>query len=411
MPAAAPRSCAGQRSQAPAGASPGSTVVRHPEVPTCTGRCAAPDSGVRRHRHRRTGAADSARSRQAHAARASAARSSARSLALAEDRPPRRPRSRRNRHRRRLCRRAVRRRGAGRGSRQRGPAGHRLDPRRRLPARSGRRARHAPGTGRTVALTFDDGPGEHRGDTPILAEKQVRAAFFDSASTRTGPRGHRRSRPGAPGGQPHLPPDMPRLDAAAQAAEMDAPGRSRGHRGRAALFFRPPYGARDSTTPTGPRPPDGPSTAGRSTRRDWEARGSGAATWVTASPYRAEARAAARPIRSSRCRNSPRARRPQWRRLRGDASTCYRTGYTFVDIAGGRRPAGRRGTGVTGTGAGAGEPGFSPTRARAEAAGDTRICGRGGDDRSSIAMARNDVRRRGGVHRRGSLACSNASRW
>lgn len=47
------------------------------------------------------------------------------------------------------------------------------------PAASGRPLRTAPGTGRTVALTFDDGPGPYtRQVLAVLARYQVRATFF-----------------------------------------------------------------------------------------------------------------------------------------------------------------------------------------------------------------------------------------
>jgi peptidoglycan/xylan/chitin deacetylase (PgdA/CDA1 family) len=202
--------------------------------------------------------------------------------------------------------------------------------------------RTAPGTGRTVALTFDDGPGRStEAILRVLAEKQVRATFFDvGINENVRPETVR-----AIAAQGHLlanhtwsHPDMSRLDAAAQAAEMDdAMAQQEGIVGTQPCFFRPPYGAFDSTTLN-------LATARRMAvynwsvdTRDWEARGSGAATWVDRILTRAEAGGSqTHPV--VLMHNSPRGNPATVAALPAIIDFYRAAGYTFVDLAGGTAP-------------------------------------------------------------------------
>lgn len=202
--------------------------------------------------------------------------------------------------------------------------------------------RTAPGAGRTVALTFDDGPGRStEAILRVLAEKQVRATFFDVGVNEN-------ARPAtvrAIAAQGHLlanhtwsHPDMSRLDAAAQAAEMDdAMAQQEGTVGARPCFFRPPYGAFDSTTLNLAHARRMAVYNWSVDTRDWEARGSGAAKWVDRILTRAEAGGSqSHPV--VLMHNSPRGN-PATVAALPEIIDFYRAaGYTFVDLAGGTAP-------------------------------------------------------------------------
>lgn len=214
--------------------------------------------------------------------------------------------------------------------------------------------RTAPGTGRTVALTFDDGPGRStEAILRVLAEKQVRATFFDiGINENAWPATVR-----AIAAQGHLlanhtwsHPDMSRLEAAAQAAEMDdAAAQQMGIVGVRPCFFRPPYGAHDSTTLNLAHARRMAVYSWSVDTRDWEARGSGAATWVDRIITRAEAGGSqTHPV--VLMHNSPRGNPATVAALPAIIDFYRAGGYTFVDLAGGTAPPDSRVTGVTGTG-------------------------------------------------------------
>jgi peptidoglycan/xylan/chitin deacetylase (PgdA/CDA1 family) len=113
--------------------------------------------------------------------------------------------------------------------------------------------RTAPGSGRTVALTFDDGPGASTDAIlRILRDQGVIATFFNvGVNESVRPATVRAMRD-----QGHLlanhtwsHPDMSRLTAAQQAAEMDNESAQQASIvGSYPCFCRPPYGATNSTT-------------------------------------------------------------------------------------------------------------------------------------------------------------------
>jgi peptidoglycan/xylan/chitin deacetylase (PgdA/CDA1 family) len=202
--------------------------------------------------------------------------------------------------------------------------------------------RTAPGAGRTVALTFDDGPGRSTAAIlRVLAEKQVRATFFDvGINENVRPEAVR-----AIAAQGHLlanhtwsHPDMSRLDAAAQAREMDdAAAQQEGIVGTRPCFFRPPYGAFDSTTLNLANARRMAVWNWSVDTRDWEARGSGAATWVDRIITRAEAGGRqTHPV--VLMHNSPGGNPATVAALPAIIDFYRAAGYTFVDLAGGTAP-------------------------------------------------------------------------
>jgi peptidoglycan/xylan/chitin deacetylase (PgdA/CDA1 family) len=154
--------------------------------------------------------------------------------------------------------------------------------------------RVAPGSGRTVALSFDDGPGrDTRRIMAILAANHVTATFFNLGVNES--RDHAAVRAELAGGYAlgdhtwdHR--SLPGLNAAGQASEMDRERAVQaGVTGAEPCLFRPPYGSYDATTL---------SLAQRRGMRvwnwsvdteDWKASGSGAAYWVNRIVARADA--------------------------------------------------------------------------------------------------------------------------
>jgi peptidoglycan/xylan/chitin deacetylase (PgdA/CDA1 family) len=212
----------------------------------------------------------------------------------------------------------------------------------------------APGTGRTVALTFDDGPGRStEAILRILAEKQVRATFFDVGINEN----VRPATVRAIAAQGHLlanhtwsHPDMSRLDAAAQAAEMDdATAQQEAIVGARPCFFRPPYGAYGSTTLNLAHARRMAVYNWSVDTRDWEARGSGATRWVDRIVTRAEAGGRqTHPV--VLMHNSPAGNPATVAALPAIIDFYRAAGYTFVDLAGGTAPPDSRVTRATGIG-------------------------------------------------------------
>ena len=112
---------------------------------------------------------------------------------------------------------------------------------------------YAPGSSKTVALTFDDGPGRSTAAIlAILASHRVPATFFNiGAAMATRPWLVREEVEAgyAMGDHTWNHPDLVPLSAAAQAAELsEASAEQRSIAGTVPCAFRPPYGEYDSTT-------------------------------------------------------------------------------------------------------------------------------------------------------------------
>jgi peptidoglycan/xylan/chitin deacetylase (PgdA/CDA1 family) len=198
--------------------------------------------------------------------------------------------------------------------------------------------RRAPGTGKTVALTFDDGPGAStHAILRILAANGVIATFFDIGINET----VRPATVRAIAAQGHLlgnhswsHPDMPRLSAAAQGAEMDkATAQQRRLIGFPPCFFRPPYGAADATTLSLARARRMAVFDWSVDTEDWKAHGSGAHVWIDRIIARAEAGGVqAHPV--VLMHNQPIAMPATVAALPTIIAFYRDRGYTFVDLGG-----------------------------------------------------------------------------
>jgi peptidoglycan/xylan/chitin deacetylase (PgdA/CDA1 family) len=154
--------------------------------------------------------------------------------------------------------------------------------------------RTAPGSGKTVALTFDDGPGP--GTLQILAILQrygVTATFFNiGINERRRPAQVRAvaATAAATGNHTWDHPQLPTLTAAGQAQQLDAESaEQRGILGAAPCLFRPPYGEYDSTTVALARERRMSVWNWSVDTEDWKAGTSTAQSWIDRITTRAEA--------------------------------------------------------------------------------------------------------------------------
>src|SRR3954452_5930162 len=145
--------------------------------------------------------------------------------------------------------------------------------------------RMGPGAGKTVALTFDDGPGASTDAIlQILTANRVPATFFDIGINENA----RPSTVQSIAGQGFLlgnhswsHPDLSTLSAAQQAAEMDNESNQQaGIVGSRPCFFRPPYGAFNTTTLDLAQARNMAVFNWSVDTLDWEARGSADSFWV-----------------------------------------------------------------------------------------------------------------------------------
>ena len=210
--------------------------------------------------------------------------------------------------------------------------------------------RTAPGSGRTVALTFDDGPGAStEAILAILRQYNVTATFFNIGVNET-------VRPAlvrAAYDQGVLlanhtwsHPDMSRETAATQAAEMDnASAQQASVTGRYPCFFRPPYGTTNSTTLNLAQARNMAVFNWSVDTEDWKAAGSGDAYWVNRIISLAQGGGSqTHPV--VLLHNQPRAMPATVAALPTIIEFYRDRGYTFVDLAGRTTaPAERRITG------------------------------------------------------------------
>jgi peptidoglycan/xylan/chitin deacetylase (PgdA/CDA1 family) len=143
----------------------------------------------------------------------------------------------------------------------------------------------APGSGKTVALTFDDGPGpETGGVVRVLEDAGVAGTFFNIGVNMT----VRPSEVTAEDAQQFLlgnhtwdHPEMPSLSSTGQAVEMDRhAAEQRSLVGYSACVFRPPYGAYDGTTLDLAQARRMSVWNWSVDTLDWQARGSSSSFWV-----------------------------------------------------------------------------------------------------------------------------------
>ena len=190
--------------------------------------------------------------------------------------------------------------------------------------------REAPGTGKTVALTFDDGPGPNTAAIlATLARYQVPATFFNiGMAMATRPELVRDEvRDGyATGNHSWDHPDLTSLPAAGQAAELaQASVEQQAIAGTVPCAFRPPYGKYDATTLMLAQQ-DGMSVWLWSTDTlDWMADGSDSSYWVHRIIALAE-QGAALPHPVLLLQTRAKATRRRWRRCRPSSGFTAPTG-------------------------------------------------------------------------------------
>ena len=112
---------------------------------------------------------------------------------------------------------------------------------------------YAPGSGKTVALTFDDGPGASTAQIrKILHDRRVTATFFNIGQNTVARPGQVHAEAAAGyllGNHTWDHPNLTRLSTARQAAEMDrATAAQRNLTGASPCLFRPPGGSYNATT-------------------------------------------------------------------------------------------------------------------------------------------------------------------
>jgi peptidoglycan/xylan/chitin deacetylase (PgdA/CDA1 family) len=202
---------------------------------------------------------------------------------------------------------------------------------------------YAPGRGRTVALTFDDGPGSSTAEIlRILQDAGVTATFFNvgvNQAVRPALVQAEAAHGFLLGNHSWSHPDMATQSSAAQAAEMDrATAQQNSLVGSPPCFFRPPYGSFDSTTLSLAQARNMHVWNWSVDTEDWKAAGSASSYWVDRIITRAKAGGdQSHPV--VLMHNQP-AGNPATVAALPSIITFYRDrGYTFVDLAG--RVAGR----------------------------------------------------------------------
>jgi len=199
---------------------------------------------------------------------------------------------------------------------------------------------YAPGTGRTVALTFDDGPGASTGAIlQILGQAGVTATFFNDGVNST-------SRPATVqdearrgfllGNHTWSHPDMTTLSAAGQAAEMDRATSEQISLSRSRpCFFRPPYGEYNSTTLSLAQARSMKVYTWSVDTEDWKAEGSGSQYWIDRIIALAKSGGSMdHPV--ILMHNQPIAMPATVAALPSIIAYYRDRGYTFVDLAGNR---------------------------------------------------------------------------
>jgi peptidoglycan/xylan/chitin deacetylase (PgdA/CDA1 family) len=211
---------------------------------------------------------------------------------------------------------------------------------------------YAPGIrggAKTIALTFDDGPGP---STPriiaILRSFGVRATFFNIGASETRWPGEVREEGDdgfLVGSHTWDHPDMTTLPVSAQATELDRVAREqRSLIGSSPCVFRPPYGDYDSTLLALAKERRMAVWMWSVDTEDWKARGSGSSYWVNRIISLAESEGAAlhHPVVIMHNQSIPMpatvAALPTIIRF------FQRRGYTFVDLLGRTGPPGTCGS-------------------------------------------------------------------
>jgi peptidoglycan/xylan/chitin deacetylase (PgdA/CDA1 family) len=196
----------------------------------------------------------------------------------------------------------------------------------------------APGSGKTVALTFDDGPGVSTDAImQILKNAGVAGTFFNIGVNETVRPATVRAQAASGfllGNHTWSHPDLTTLSSSSQAAEMDKMTAEQVSLvGSPPCFFRPPYGSYNSTTLSLAQSRNMQVFNWSVDTEDWKAAGSGSSAWVNRIISLAQAGGSqSHPV--VLMHNSP-AGNPATVAALPTIIKFYRDrGYTFVDLVG-----------------------------------------------------------------------------
>jgi peptidoglycan/xylan/chitin deacetylase (PgdA/CDA1 family) len=197
----------------------------------------------------------------------------------------------------------------------------------------------APGTGKTIALTFDDGPGASTSSIlSILQSYGVPATFFNigqNAAARAALVRQESTTGYMLGNHTWDHPDMTKLSASAQGTEMDrATTEQQNLTGTQPCAFRPPGGSYNATTLSLAQQRRMKFWTWSVDTEDWKASGSASAYWVNRiiSLAETEGRALQHPV--VLMHNQPAGNPATVRALPTIIKYFRSLGYTFVDLAG-----------------------------------------------------------------------------
>ena len=197
---------------------------------------------------------------------------------------------------------------------------------------------YAPGTGKTVALTFDDGPGPStEAIIRILQDEGVAATFLNvgvNSAVRPALVRTESALGFMLGNHTWDHKELPTLTAAQQASEMDqASAQQVDLVGSPPCVFRPPYGSYNSTTLSLAQARNMVVWNWSVDTEDWKAEGSASATWVNRIVERAQAGGSLNhPVILM---HNPARALPATVAALPTIIRFYRDrGYTFVDLAG-----------------------------------------------------------------------------
>ncbi|MGE5291290.1 MAG: polysaccharide deacetylase family protein [Micromonosporaceae bacterium] len=145
--------------------------------------------------------------------------------------------------------------------------------------------RYAPGSGKTVALTFDDGPGATTSKIiSILRQYGVTATFFNLGQNAAANPGQVRAEARAGymlGNHTWDHPNMSTLSSSAQGTEMDrATSQQKSQVGTTPCAFRPPGGSYNATTLSLAQQRNMKFWTWSVDTEDWKAQGSSSSYWV-----------------------------------------------------------------------------------------------------------------------------------
>ena len=198
---------------------------------------------------------------------------------------------------------------------------------------------YAPGSGKTVALTFDDGPGASTAKIlSILRANGVTATFFNigqNAAARPQLVGNEARAGYLAGNHTWSHPNMTTLSAAAQAAQLDeATAEQKALIGAPPCAFRPPGGNYNSTTLSLAQQRQMKVWLWSVDTEDWKADGSSSAYWVNRIISLAESEGGSQQHPVVLMHNQPAGNPATAAALPAIINYFRNHGYTFVNLLG-----------------------------------------------------------------------------